>query len=85
MENLLKNKNPIARLSATNIMKQLFQYAVILHERDKEGTYVDSKIIIEPTTVLGKSEKDLLFKITREIPEEYVTNPENVQIVIRNF
>jgi hypothetical protein len=85
MENLLKNKNPIARLSATNIMKQLFQYAVILHERDKEETYIDSKIIIEPITVLAKSEKDLLFKITRQIPEEYVTNPDNVQIVIRNF
>jgi hypothetical protein len=85
MDNLLKNKNPIARLNATNIMKQLFQYAVILHERDKEGIYVDSKIIIEPATVLAKSEKDLVFKITREIPEEYATNPDNVQIVIRNF
>lgn len=66
-------------------MKQLFQYAVILHEHDKDGVYVDSKIIIEPTTVLSKSEKDLVFKITREIPEEYASDPDNVQIVIRNF
>jgi hypothetical protein len=66
-------------------MKQLFQYAVVLHERDKDGVYVDSKIIIEPTTVLSKSEKDLVFKITREIPEEYASDPDNVQIVIRNF
>lgn len=66
-------------------MKNLFQYAVILHERDKDANYVDSKIIIEPTTVLAKSEKDLVFKITREIPEEYASNPDNVQIVIRNF
>lgn len=66
-------------------MKQLFQYAVILHERDKDGTYLDSKIIIEPTTVLAKSEKDLVFKITREIPEEHASDPDNVQIVIRNF
>lgn len=66
-------------------MKQLFQYAVILHDRDKEGVYVDSKVIIEPTTALSKSEKDLVFKITREIPEEYAENPDNVQIVIRNF
>jgi ABC-type sugar transport system ATPase subunit len=47
--------------------------------------YVDSKIIIEPTTALSKSEKDLVFKITREIPEEYASDPDNVQIVIRNF
>lgn len=66
-------------------MKQLFQYAVILHERDKDGSYVNSKIIIEPTTVLAKSEKDLVFKITREIPEEYASDPDNVQIIIRNF
>ena len=66
-------------------MKQLFQYAVILHERDKDGVYVDSKIIIEPTTVLAKSEKDLVFKITREIPEEYAEDPDNVQILVRNF
>ena len=66
-------------------MKQLFQYAVILHERDKDGTYLDSKIIIELTTALAKSEKDLVFKITREIPEEYAGDPDNVQIVIRNF
>jgi hypothetical protein len=66
-------------------MKNLFQYAVILHENDKDGNYVDSKIIIEPTTVLAKSEKDLVFKITREIPEEHAANPDNVQIVIRNF
>lgn len=66
-------------------MKQLFQYAVILHERDKDGVYVDSKIIIELTTALAKSEKDLVFKITREIPEEYAGDPDNVQIVIRNF
>ena len=66
-------------------MKQLFQYTVVLHERDKDGVYVNSKIIIDPTTVLAKSEKDLVFKITREIPEEYASDPDNVQIVIRNF
>ena len=66
-------------------MKQLFQYAVIMHERDKDGVYVDSKIIIDITTVLAKSEKDLVFKITREIPEEYAEDPDNVQIIIRNF
>lgn len=66
-------------------MKTLFQYAVILHEYDKEGNYVDSKLIVEPKIALAKSEKDLVFKITREIPEEFVENPDNVQILVRNF
>ena len=66
-------------------MKTLFQYAVILHTYDKEGNYEDSKVIVEPKTTLAKSEKDLVFKITREIPEEYATDPDNVQILVRNF
>jgi hypothetical protein len=75
-------------------MKHLFQYAVILHEYEqKEATssmpaskvYKDSKLIIEPKYVLADSEKSLIFKITREIPEEYATDPENVEIKIRNF
>jgi hypothetical protein len=66
-------------------MKTLFQYVVILHEYDKDKKYVDSKIIIDLTTTLAKSEKDLVFKITRSIPEEYTENPDNVQIIIRNF
>jgi hypothetical protein len=66
-------------------MKTLFQYAVILHTYDKKGNYVDSQIIVEPKTALAKSEKDLVFKITREIPEEFATDPDNVQILVRNF
>ena len=66
-------------------MKTLFQYAVILHMYDKEGVYSDSKLIIPPSSALAKSEKELIFKITRDIPEEYAENPDNVQILVRNF
>jgi hypothetical protein len=66
-------------------MKQLFQYAVLFHQFDKEGDYVDSKVIIEPKVALSKSEKDLVFKITREIPEEFAEDAQNVQIIVRNF
>lgn len=65
--------------------KQLFEYAVILHETDNKGEVKSSKIIIEPTTMLGKSEKDVVFKVTRQIPDEHAENPDNVQILIRNF
>lgn len=66
-------------------MKKIFQYVVVLHEYDDKKNYVDSKIIIEPTTELAKSEQELTFLVTRKIPEEFVTQPENVQIFIRPF
>ena len=66
-------------------MKQLFQYCVLLHTRDKEGVYTDSKIIIEPKLILAKDEKEAVFRVTREIPEEHASDPDNVQILIRNF
>ena len=69
---------------------KLFSYAVIVHEYEpsKDGlgeVFKDSKIIIEPTTVLAKMEKDVIFKVTRLIPEQYASNPDNVEILIRPF
>lgn len=66
-------------------MKTLFQYAVLLHIYDKNGSYEDSKIIVDVTSALAKSQKDLIFKITRAIPEEYASEPDHVQIIITNF
>lgn len=74
-------------------MKKLFQYAVILHQYEpaKEGEavagkiYKDSILIIEPTMMLAKSEKDVIFKVTRLIPEAHAENPDNVEIHIRPF
>ena len=67
-------------------MKQrIFQYAVLLHNYDAEGEYVDSKMVVEPKFQLAKSEKELVFNVTREIPAEVATNPDNIEIIIRNF
>ena len=70
-------------------MKKLFQYVVLLHEYEDQGkgtrVFKDSKIIIEPKFTLEKSEKDVLFKVTREIPEKYTKNPDDIQIIVRNF
>lgn len=69
-------------------MKRLFQYAVLFHKYEtKEGvkTYVDSELIIEPKVVLAETEKEVIFKATREVDEEYAKSPDNVEIVIRNF
>ena len=68
--------------------KRPFQYMVLLHEyEEKEGKkeYKDSKVIIDMKTVMAKTEKELVFKITREIPEEFAGEPDNVEIIIRPF
>ena len=55
-------------------MKQLFQYCVVLHKYEESTTaktYKDTEIVIEPKFILAKSEKDVLFKVTREIPEQH--------------
>lgn len=66
-------------------MKHLFEYVVLHHEHDKHGDYVDSKIVINKSTILAKSEKEVMFHVTRQIPEEFAGDPDNVEILIRNF
>jgi hypothetical protein len=65
--------------------KTLFEYAVLLHTKDENKVITDTEVIINPTTILGESEKDVIFKVTRAIPEEHAKNPDNVEILIRNF
>jgi hypothetical protein len=65
-------------------MKKLFQYVVIFHKYEK-SEYKDSELIIEPKFMLAESEKEVVFKATREIDEEYAKSPDNVEIIIRNF
>lgn len=69
-------------------MKKLFQYTVVFHEyetTEKGKIYKDSQIIVEPKFVLALSEKEVVFKATREVDEKYASNPDDVQILIRNF
>lgn len=68
--------------------KQLFQYYVLLHKYETingKEEYKDSEIIMEPKTALAKTESELLFHITREIPSQFADKPDNVEIVISPF
>jgi hypothetical protein len=65
-------------------MKKLFQYVAIFHKYEK-SEYKDSEIIIEPKFMLAENEKEVIFKVTREIDEEYAKEPDNIEIIIRNF
>jgi len=70
-------------------MKKLFEYAVIFHKYEElkngEKVYKDSEIIINPKFTLAESEKEVIFKATREIDEAYARFPDNVEILIRKF
>ena len=69
-------------------MKKLFQYTVLFHEyetTENRKKYKDSKIILEPKYLLAETEKEVIFKATREISEEYAQHPDDVQILVRNF
>jgi hypothetical protein len=70
-------------------MKQLFQYTVIFHKYglNESGVkvYVDSELIIEPRYILAADEKDVIFKATREVGEEYANSPDSVEILIKKF
>ena len=73
--------------------KKLFEYAVVFHNYEAASAtavstadvYKDSEMIIEPTRMLAKDEKEVAFKVTRLIPEKYAGNPDHVEIMIRNF
>lgn len=64
------------------IKSKLFQYAVIYNPTTEGET---PKIIVEPTTVIGKSENSVSMKAIREIPEEYMDKFEDIEVVVRPF
>ncbi len=64
--------------------KRLFQYVVLFH-KFKKGEYIDSQIIIEPKNILANSDREVAFKATREIDEKYASDPDNVEIIVKEF
>jgi len=68
--------------------KSLFQYAILHHNKTatKEGEYdYETTIIVEPTTVLSKSSDQVGIIAARGIPEKYLEDLENVDIVVKPF
>jgi hypothetical protein len=68
---------------------KLFKYAVILHEKStKDGRteYTGAKLLVPPTDVLARTEREILMKAARAVPEEVInTAAEDVEIMIRPF
>lgn len=71
-------------------MAKLFEYAAIYNPKptkDAQGndTTPKSVLVISPTTVLAKSDKEVGVLAARAIPEEYTDRLEEVEIVVRPF
>ncbi len=65
---------------------KLFQYAVILHptgEEEKKGG--KSQIILDLKTMLASDEKTAVLLVGRQIPEEYLSKLDQIEIAIRPF
>ncbi len=71
--------------------QRLFQYAVLWHPKeDKQlagGTTITekSKIVKELTTVLAIDDKAVAILAARAIPEEYVDQLDQIEVLVRPF
>lgn len=70
-------------------LKKLFEYVILKHnykeEEGKEPFYLDTELIEGPLTMLAKTEKEVMFKLTKELAPQHSANPDNIEFVIRNF
>jgi hypothetical protein len=62
---------------------KLYEFAAVyLPDEDSNAA---PKIIVSPTTILAKDEKQALMLAARAIPEQYVDKLEFVEIAVRPF
>ena len=66
---------------------KLYEYAVILDEKRNKDDEVtdDSRIVVEPTTVLAKNDEQAQLLAARSIPEEHLAKLDRLQVVVRPF
>ena len=59
---------------------KLFEYAVIYTPEDEPA-----ELVIKPTTILAKSEKEANFVAARAVPDKYSDKLEDLEIAVRPF
>jgi len=65
---------------------RLFQYAVLWHPNEaehKEGK--KSKILVEPTIILATDQNGAQLTAAMDIPQEYKTSLDQIEIALRPF
>jgi len=64
----------------------MYQYALVWNptpEQEKDGK--KAKIIHEPKYILAKDHNAVFVQVARLIPDEYVEQMDQVEILIKNF
>jgi hypothetical protein len=68
-------------------MKQkLFTYAILWHPTKEEAEKgKKSEILVQPATILADSDKSAAIMVSRKIDEKYLTQLDQVEIIIKPF
>ena len=65
---------------------KLFEYAAIFNPTDKElKDGVKPELVVKPTTVLAKNDKEVALLAARAIPENFASKLDQVEIAFRPF
>ena len=67
--------------------QKLFQYAILWHptEKQEKEEGMKSKVIKDPTTVMAADQNAIGMLAAMEIPAEYKTQLDQIEIAIRLF
>lgn len=71
-------------------MSKLYEYAIIYHPKTtKDAAGNESQgpdeLLVKPTFVLAKSDKEVAMRAAREIPETYLDKLDQVEVCVRPF
>lgn len=66
---------------------KLFQYAILWHPTEKQAKDegLKSKVIVEPKTILANAQDNAAMAAAMEIPAEYKTQLDQIEVVLRPF
>lgn len=69
---------------------KLFEYAIIYQPKERtdaqgNDTTPRALLLVEPTRILCRDEKEAGITAAREIPEEYLARLDEVEIALRPF
>jgi hypothetical protein len=68
----------------------LFEYAIVYHPRrvkDAAGNEVETadELLVKPTYILAKSDKEVAMRAAREIPSEHLDHLDRIEVCVRPF
>jgi hypothetical protein len=75
---------------SSNHKSKLFEYVILHHytptkAEEEQGKKPTSKLLVEPTRLLARDEREAMLALAREIPAEYLDRLDEVEVVLRPF